>query len=71
MLAGILLLGVGAWMITQKADNQLKFVEELLAQRRTIARTGKNTPAPAAKTEDTGPASADDTSSGFDDIDAV
>ncbi len=44
MLIGALLLGAGSFMMLQKAEAQTKFALSLLNQRRTIAKTGMNTP---------------------------
>ena len=75
MLAGIALLGVGAYMIHRKGEKHLAFVQAVLDRRRTIAQTGINTPSPSDKeeeayTEDSELASADGTSGGFDEFEA-
>jgi len=68
MIAGMLLLGVGAYFIFAKADNQLKFAQHILAQRRTVARTGINTPLVDEADDDVDSAvtEEDDDTDGFD-----
>ena len=81
MIAGLALLGAGAYLILRKADAQLVAARAILAQRRTIARTGVNTPSPAQKkdeaqeeaqehtNEDSAPVNVESTSVDLSDID--
>lgn len=46
MIAGMLLLGIAAFMLMHKSDAQLRAAEAILRQRRTPRRVVKEVPIP-------------------------